>query len=186
MRYFLGFFATILLILLVIILLFHGGGNKPKAPTGKTLASYATTDAELRLTTDGPVNAEEVHPQIIISVNRRNVIYEQVGGYNGNIIKRQQFNNTENAYAAFLLSLAHAGFAKTVSNPDPASRDERGYCPLGDRYVFELIQDGKDIMRYWATSCGKPKTYLGSVDTTLTLFHAQVPKYDDLTQDIPL
>ncbi len=59
MRYFLGFFATILLILLVIILLFRGGGNKPKVPTGKTLASYATTDAELRLTTDGPVNAED-------------------------------------------------------------------------------------------------------------------------------
>ncbi len=185
MRYFLGFFATILLIFLLIFLLFSGD-KKPKAPTGKTLDSYAATDAEVRLTTDGPVNAEEQHKQVRISVNRQNVTFEHIGGYNGNIVKRQQFNNTENAYTAFLLSLAHAGFTRTETKPDPALRDERGYCPEGDRYVFELVQNDKDVLRSWATSCDKPKTYLGAVGLTLDLFQAQVPNYSDLTQDIVL
>ncbi len=63
MRYFLGFLITILLLFMLILLLFRGG-SKPKVQvTGKALSSYATTDAEVRLTTDGPVNAEEEHQQ---------------------------------------------------------------------------------------------------------------------------
>ncbi|HVA10893.1 MAG TPA: hypothetical protein VNG32_01875, partial [Candidatus Dormibacteraeota bacterium] len=72
----------------------------------------------------------------------------------------------------------------TDGNNDPKASDERGYCPLGDRYIFEFNENGQDLERYWATSCGSPKTYLGAFTLTVSLFTAQVPNYSTLTQNI--
>lgn len=181
MRYFMAFFAALLLLFLLIFLLFHGGG-KPRSPIGKTLYSYSATDAEVRLTIDGPINADQDHRQARITVSSSDVTFDRIQGYDGNVINTKSYANTDNAYAVFLLALAHAGF--TNGNNDPQLSDERGYCPLGDRYIFELIQDNKDLERYWATNCGSPKTYLGSLSLTLSLFEAQVPNYSALNQDL--
>jgi hypothetical protein len=181
MRYFLAFLVLVALIF-VLILLFFGGG-KSKAPlTPKTLDSYATTDAEVQLTIDGPINANQNHQGVHITVSRDDVTFEQLQGYDGDAVNTQIFANTESAYTNFLLALAHAGFTK--GNNDPNARDERGFCPEGERYVFELTQDNKDIERYWSTSCGAPQTYQGAVGLTLDLFKAQVPNFIGLTQNI--
>ena len=183
MRYFVAFLITMGLIFLLVVLLF-GGGGKPKAPlTVKTLHSYASTDAEVQMTIDGPVNANQNHQQVRVTVGRDNVSFEQLQGYDGNVTNMQDFANTQNAYTVFLFSLARGGFSQ--GNNDPSLSDERGFCPLGDRYIFELIQDGRDIERYWATSCGN-KTYLGAFDLTVNLFKAQVPNYDKLAQNFTL
>ena len=184
MKYFVGFLITLGLIFLLIILLFRGGGE-PKTPTSnKTLVSYASTSAEVSLTTDGPINAVSEHRQIRITVSRDNVTYEELQGYDGNVTKMQPFANTENAYSNFLRALAIAGFTK--GNTDKAMNDERGYCALGNRHIFEMNQAGRQIQRFWATSCGNPKTYLGNLSLTLELFQAQVPGYSDLSQDVDL
>jgi|SRR5665213_2151955 len=183
MRYFIAFFITMGLIFLLVVLLF-GGGKSKTPPTVKTLASYASTNAEAQLTIDGPINANQNHQQVQINVGRDDVTLEQLQGYDGDVTSMQNYANTQNAYANFLLALAHAGF--TLGNNDPKSADERGFCPLGDRYVFQLTQDGKDIERYWATSCGSPKTYLGALDLTISLFKAQVPNYGKQTQNFIL
>jgi len=172
------------LILLLIILLFRGGG-KPKVPvTSKTIDSYATTNAETILTIDGKVNAASLHKQLRITVDRDDVKFEQIDGYEGNVVKMEHYPNNESAYSNFLLALGHAGFTK--GDNTKALRDERGYCAQGQRYIFELRQDNKDIQRFWATSCGKPKTYLGVLSLTLELFQSQVPNYDELTRNVEL
>jgi hypothetical protein len=184
MRYFLAFLVTLGLILSLFFLLFHGG-SKPKVPlTTRTLGSYASTDAEAVLTIDGPVNANQDHQAVRITVGHDDVTFEQIQGYQNTVVNSQNYANNQDAYVNFLLALAHAGFTRGDANPNHG--DERGYCALGDRYIFELKQDNKDIERYWATSCGSPKTYNGSVNLTLALFQAQVPKYSDLTQNIRL
>jgi hypothetical protein len=183
MRYFLAFLITLGLIFSLFLLLFHGS-SKPKTPAGKTLDSYSTTDATVRMTIGGPINADQNHNAIRITVGSNDVTYEQLRGYQGNAVNVQSFANNSDAYANFLLALSHAGFTQGST---PASyKDERGYCPLGARYVFELNQDGQEIERYWATNCGKPKTYLGALNLTITLFQAQVPGYSNLTQNIAL
>ena len=126
------------------------------------------------------LSAQEVR----VTVSPDNVTYEQLQGYNGNVVNMKNFANNQDAYAAFLKSLAHAGF--TNGNKNSKASDERGYCPLGDRYVFQFSDGGQDLQRYWATSCGNPKTYLGSLPITISLFKAQIPGYDDLTQDLQL
>lgn len=182
MRYFVGFLITLGLLILLLIMLFSGGGDdKAKVPqTKRTLPDLAATTAEMRLTTDGPVNADQLHQKSRISVDRNNVTFEQIKGYGGDVTSMQKFANTREAFSTFLLALNHAGFTK--GNPDKALRDERGYCALGSRYIFEVVENGKTLQRFWSTSCGKPKTYLGNVGLTINLFRAQVPDYNQLSK----
>jgi hypothetical protein len=184
MRYFLGFLITIGLLILLIILLFHGN-SKPKVPnSSKPLSSFATTDAEAVLTTQGAVNYDQNHSQIRITVDRDNVTYEEIKGYEGSVVKRQSFANNVSAYQTFLISLSKAGF--TQGNTDPALKDERGYCPLGQRFVFAFRQGDKELQRFWSTNCGGPKTFNGNANLTITLFQNQVPNYTELSGNVTL
>lgn len=181
-RYFIGFIAIFGLITLMIILIFHGGG-KPK-PTPRTLESYATTDAQVRLTIDGPINADQIHQQVQIIVSNISSTFKQIQGYQGNVVNQKSYASNVNAYTNFLAALGHAGFTSGTNNP--ALKNEMGYCPLGSRYIFELQQDGQDIERFWSTSCGSPKTYAGNTGLTLTLFQAQIPDYNALTTNLSI
>lgn len=186
MRYFIGFLVTIGLIILLIVLLFTGGGgsNPEKPKTTKALSEYASTDAVVRLTIDGPIVADQDHQAVQITVGQDDVTYSQVQGYQGTVVKQQSFVNNQNAYSNFLYALGHAGFTRGDNSKDRAN--EKGYCPRGNRYIFELIDGGNDIQRYWATNCKGTKTYTGDTSLTLTLFQAQVPGYNDLTQGLSI
>jgi hypothetical protein len=185
MRYYIGFLVTFGLLILLVFLLFHGG-NKANVPTTSApLYSYASTGSQVRLTIDGPINANQDHVQVQITANQNIVTYDQIQGYDGNVINQQQFNNSENAYSAFLHALEVAGF--TEGNTSRALSDEQGQCSLGDRFIFELIQNGNDIERFWVTSCPKSlRSYEGDAPLTITLFEAQVPEYGTLTKNLAL
>lgn len=186
-RYFVGLFLTIGLIILLIMLIVGGGdgGQKSKDAkvplTKKELTSYANTGAEVRFIIDGPVNSVEEHRQAEISVSRNNTRYEQRTGYNGQVLKSYNFPNTQASFSEFLNALANVGFTQGILTAENA--DESGFCPTGNRYVFELINDSKTLQRFWATSCGNDiGTYKGQLAPTLKLFRAQVPDYVDLNR----
>jgi hypothetical protein len=184
MRYFIGLLVTLGLFILLIILLM-GGGNKGGTPSRpKTLTDYANTDAQVIMTIDGPVNADSLHNQIRITVDKTNVTYEHIKGYQGDVVKTKLYANNEDAYDVFLHALLHAGYDR--GSNDPALKDDRGWCATGDRYIFELVQNGKTLQRYWDTTCHNTHTYEGSTSLTTTLFEAQVPNYDGLTENIQL
>lgn len=190
MRYFVGFLITIgLLILLIVLLLTGGGGKKSPKTTGDKprttteLAAYADTDAVVRWTADGQINANSLHTSLQVTVGREEVVYEQMTGYQGQVVKRQVYNNNQDAYSSFLYAIGRAGF--TLGKTDSNLANENGYCSLGRRYVFELREGDHDIQRYWATSCGGgAKTYEGNLPLTLQLFQLQVPDYTDLTNNL--
>lgn len=183
MRYFIGFLITVGLIIFLIYLLFSGGGEKPQ-PAAKSLESYAPTSAEVSMHIDGPVNSSSLHQQIRVTVSRDDVTYEQMQGYNGNVTKLEVYPNTEESYRNFLRALATSGFTKGNKSED--YKNETGHCPLGSRYVFELRDGLRSIQRFWTTTCGKPKSYLGNAPVTIELFEKQVPNYDDLSQNVRL
>lgn len=194
MRYFIGFLVTTGLIIVLIVLLFtgHSGNNgndrqvqttgqKPK--TTSQLASYADTDVVARLTIDGKINADSNHSAIRITVGREDVTYEQILGYQGAVVNRLDFANNQSAYSNFLYALGRAGFTRGDNNPRLAN--EKGFCPLSRRYIFELRDGDHDIQRYWATYCGGiPKTYQGVLSLTINLFQLQVPKYQEMVSKI--
>jgi hypothetical protein len=182
MRYLVGFLLAIGLLIILIIMLVSGG-NKGQVPqTAKTLDSYAATDAAASMVIDGPINAAGEHQIIRITVDRENVTYEELRGYDGSVTEMHKFSNSENAYDVFLHALRHAGF--TQGDTSSKAGDEKGYCPLGERYIFQLVQGDESIERFWATSCGNPKTYHGNLGVTIALFKAQVPDYDKLSSNV--
>jgi hypothetical protein len=183
MRYYIGLVVTLGLIVLVLFLLFHGGGKPTVPKTSAPLYSYANTGSDVRLTIDGPINASDDHQQVQITVNQNVVTYDQFQGYDGQVVNQQQFANSENAYSAFLYALALNGF--TDGNTSSALSNEQGHCALGERYIFELMQNGNDLERFWATNCANViKSFNGNLPLMLTLFEAQVPNYQTLTAGI--
>ncbi len=181
MRYLIGFFITIGLIILLIVLLFSGGDNpSKKVPTsGKPLSSYASTDVKVRLTIDWPINAAQNHRQTQITVDRNSADLTLFKGYDREVIRNQSYNNSQAGYSAFLHALELLNFTKGDTSND-SLKSEAGHCAIGQRYIFEIIQDGHDIERYWATSCNGPHTYQGNVSMTLDLFQRQIPNYQSV------
>ena len=182
-RYFFGFLVAIGLIILIVILIFSGGGKpSTKAAQPAKLPSYANTDAVVRMTIDGPITAVQSHNSVQVTVVQNSSTLNLIQGYDGNVIKSKTYPNTLNSYSAFLYSLYYSGYSEG-SNAADLSNDV-GFCPSGNRYVFELIQNGKDIQRYWTTNCGgsTPKSYNGNIGQTINLFQAQIPDYNVLTQ----
>lgn len=184
MRYIFGFLIAIGLSILLVVLLMSGGKKGAPHAQSKTLINYADSDAQVSMLIDGPINADPQHHQVLVTVNKNNVTYEHIEGYQGHAVDTRIYSNNEAAYDAFLHALMRVGF--TLGNNNPTLRDGDGYCPGGDRYTFKLTQDGATIEKYWNTSCNNTKTYLGNTNLTMSLFEAQVPNFDGLTQNIPL
>ena len=184
MRYIIGLLITIGLLILLIMLIITSGHRKSSTPTPKPLSSYSTTDAQTRMIIDGPINAEQTHEQIQIIVGQDAVVYEQIQGYNGTVVNSQTYANTQSSYYNFLRALEVASF--TTGNHDPHLTNNTGFCPLGNRYNFQIIQDNSYVQNLWATTCTGDKTYGGKVSLTVTLFEAQVPNFQDLTQNLTI
>ncbi|HVV66789.1 MAG TPA: hypothetical protein VHB72_01805 [Candidatus Saccharimonadales bacterium] len=186
MRYFIGFLVTIGLLIILVVLLFSGGGgpNSKKPKTTKALTDYASSNAVVRMTIDGPINADTNHTAVRVTVGKDDATYQQIQGYQGTVVNTQSYANNENAYSNLLYALGHAGFTKGDNNKLLAN--EKGYCPLGKRYVFELLDGNNTVERYWTTSCGsaQPRTYKGNTTLTISLFEYQIPDYFTLTQSL--
>lgn len=181
MRYFTAFLVAIGLIVLVLVIIIKSLTGPPSKPP-IDLNSYANTSATAQLTIDGPINADQTHQQVQIMVGNTGNQFQILQGYQVTVTTNKSFESNETAYAVFLHALNLAGF--TEGNPDPKLSDERGYCPDGDRYIFELTEGADTIERFWATSCGGQGTYGGNTALTLDLFEKQVPNYDDLVGNV--
>lgn len=185
MRYIISFLIAIGLIVLFVILLlraiFGGGGGETPQERRINLADYANTGVIMRMVTEGPVNANELHRQVYIEVGRDNNNIQLVHGYQGDVVRTEQFNSNSNAYGSFLRAIDLLGY--TNGNKSEAAADFRGHCPFGNRYIFQ-IREGSDVkQQFWSTSCGDEGTLHGQADEIIQLFQAQIPGYDDLTDD---
>jgi hypothetical protein len=183
MRYFLGFLAAIGLIVLVFILVLRGfsGGGKP--PVNKAvLSDYTSTETVMQLTLDGPVNADQNHERVRITIGRTINTIEIMKGYENKVVDSRIYPNNEEAYGNFLRSLQLLGYTK--GNADPKFADERGACPLGQRYVYEIVSGDASVQRFWNTSCNGGGTFTGAANNIRTLFKQQIPDYSQLTRKL--
>lgn len=184
MKYLVTFF---IIAVLIIFGVFIFGINKKSTPKPVTvvpssLHDYASTSAEVRLTIDGQVNGDDLHRAIRITVGRNQRKLEVIQGYQGNVIDSKTQDNNEPAYDVFLRSINNAGFTKERKTK---ITDERGVCPAGNRYVYELLNTENNNMRRWSTSCGTG-TFGGQSPLVRTLFQSQITDYETITSTIEL
>jgi hypothetical protein len=175
MRYFFGFLLAIGLIVLVFVLIFKGFHHTSAPKNQLNLTNYVQTDTAVRYTLDGPITADQKHVGIRITVNNISATIETYHGYGKTVTQTKTYINTQESYANFLRALQLAGY--TSGSTDPKKTDERGFCPLGNRYIFEVVNRGEDLQRFWFSSCGQG-TFRGKSPLVRTLFRQQVPDYD--------
>jgi hypothetical protein len=179
MRYFFGFLAAVGLIIVVFILILRAFGSRTPEAT-IDLLDYAKTDTVVQLTVDGPVSSEQTHQRYRVTVGRDFSTIELTKGYEGERQDLRSYESNETAYANFLRALQLLGYTKGDTTPEKA--DERGQCPDGSRYVYEIISDNRRIQRFWSTSCGRG-TYGGNAAQTRQLFIRQVPEASIVLDD---
>ncbi|MDB5169925.1 MAG: exported protein of unknown function [Candidatus Saccharibacteria bacterium] len=185
LRYIVGIGLVIVLLFVVIALIMRSGGDSKVPETKRELISYVDdSNVTVTETIIGPITAAESHNEAQISITNQTATLDVSQGFDGNVVASSTYPVTTNAFGEFLSALSRAGF--TEGNTDEGLKDDRGYCPTGQRYIFEIHDGSQTIQRFWATSCGGVKTYKGNLPLTLALFEAQIPSFGDLTDNTSL
>lgn len=175
-----GFIGFIIFLIIILVIFGHGGKKQTPVVVLKPLGDYADTTASVSFTTDGIVNADSLHISYRITVTSNQAELDVLQGYNPRVVQTNVFESNQEAYTVFLKSIANYGFlAKSTSAKIPAS--EVGSCPLGWRYILNLNQDGDDLSRTWASTCGRSVgNSLANISTVMRLFQNQIPNYSTL------
>ena len=186
MRYFVTFLIGIGLVVLVIIMLIRaifGGGSDTPQEQQIDLLGYANTNVVMRYTVWSGVEADQTHQQMRIDVSQYSSDIYVYNGYENTLVKNETFISNPSAYSDFLRGLQLLNY--TEGNPDEASADWRGECPTGQRYIYEIIDGSETVQQYWASSCGKNAggTFYGNINSVNNLFKAQIPTYQEFTED---
>lgn len=187
MRYFIGFLIILGLVILGIILfirLLFGGPDQADIPQAKSLTSYSSTATTMQLEISGPINVNQEHRRIQIEIGTSRNEIRIVRGFQNDVIRRESFNSNPDAYANFLRAIDLLGFTKGDGSESVA--DERGQCPTGQRFVFAITSGAETKQRFWSTSCGEGGSFQGSSEEIIELFQAQIPGYNDITEDVEL
>lgn len=179
--------GVVLLIILATVGIFSidwGGSDRPVKDAIKpvNIADFATSDTQVRVTARGPVNNNQEHQVMSITVGRTETVGVLFTGYQGEVSRTEQTASNEIAYKTFLSALQNSGFTSVQKAPRDIQYD--GACPKGTRYTFEFIGGSKLPPSSWATTCGKKTgTFAGELSTVLLLFERQVPsaQYQALT-----
>lgn len=185
MKYIIGVFGAILLLILVFVLLFNSGGNDqtPTATETVQLADYASKNSTVTHTTVGSVVGQESQRSIRIVVTPSERRLEILGDFEQTVISSQTFANSAVAYEAFLSAIDGQGFTRSK---ETAIQDPRTVCPTGQRFVYDLTEDGDAVSNLWSVSCDKSGSFDGRASVVLQLFQDQIPDYDNLVQDVEL
>lgn len=162
----------------IVIFSIDWGGNSAIQDAIKpvNIADYSTTDVKVRMSIRGPVNNNQEHQDMQITVGRDSNFGELFSGYQGTVVRAEQTANNPTSYKDFLSALHNAEFTKLKLSPRGLQYD--GVCPTGKRYTFEFLDGGDDTpASSWATSCAKKEgTFDGDISTVKSLFNAQIPK----------
>jgi hypothetical protein len=183
MRYLVGFLSIFALILLVLLLIIRGFSGDGGGDDRKQLTTYARTGTVMRLTIDGPINADLQHQGVRITVGRSETQVEILQGYRQIPVASQTYTSNEEAYGTFLRALQLMNYDRGDKNP--TLRDERGFCPDGNRYIFEIANGSNQIQRYWRTSC-KEGNFKGDLPGIVDLFENQIPDYGKFIKGVEL
>lgn len=175
----------ILLLVILVVFIFRRGSDEP-IPVGeaqKVLHDYANSEATVSLTTQGRLVGDDKYRSVRVTVGRDFRRVEVLAGYNGIVEKSQDFSNNQTAYDAFLRALEQRGFTKERKAATP---DERGACATGNRYVYELKENGDQLQRAWSTSCDAGQGTFAGNQVIRQLFQAQITDYGKFISGVSL
>jgi hypothetical protein len=184
MKFIMAVLGVILLVVLVIVLFTRGGGDKQPTVKPVVVSEEAREGVSVVLTTRGKLVGEDERRGIRITVNQDERRLEILTGYEEAVERAQVYPNTHAAFENFLVALDQMGFNRSRLS---AIEDERGACPTGKTYIYELREYSQQLVRLWDTSCGSKIGTMDGKDTTVRkLFEEQIPDYTKQVQGVDL
>lgn len=184
MRYFIGFLVVIALVVGVFLLVLRGFSGRDQAPKNEiTLTDYAGSETVVSMTVEGRVLADQNHYSYRVVVGRDANTIEVRQGYENKVTTARTYPNNSEAYADFLRALQLQGFTKGDSNKD--NRDSRGFCPNGQRVIYQIETAGQEVQYFWTSTCGGG-TFRGNSETIRPLFGRQIPDFDTIVNRVRL
>jgi hypothetical protein len=190
MRYVLGAIGVVLLAFLAIFLLTRHStptnpNQKPGAKQAIKLLDYTDkTGSQVQWTRQGPLVGEDQRRAVRISISPSTRLIEILDGYELTTERSQTYPNTPAAYETFLHGLDLAGFVKErkVTNTD-----ERGVCPLGNTFVYDLSDADNHPIHLWSVSCSLAAgPFAGNAFLIQQLFQNQIPDYNQQVHNVRL
>lgn len=164
-----------------------GRGNRKPATVNQPqivhVADYVDDSAsKVSWTMQGRLLGQERRRSVQITVSAGERKVELIEGYNNKVSKSITLPNDKAAYTNFLIALENINFAKERKVVQP---DERGVCPLGMSYIYELHSGAEQKSRLWSDSCSsKNGTFAGVALTAKQLFKNQIPDYEKFVAGI--
>jgi hypothetical protein len=162
----------LIILTIVMIVKIMSGPSTPAAPR-VNVGRYGSTNASATLLIDGITNIDQSHYQLRITVSGASNQVDTIQGYQGTVIRSQTYSNNSAGFTQFLQSLQLLGFSNGVKS----SVDYRGYCPTGQRYLYQFNSGSTDLFSFWSTSCGQG-TFRGNGQQVRLLFERQIPTKD--------
>ncbi|TAK89222.1 hypothetical protein EPO04_03965 [Patescibacteria group bacterium] len=138
------------------------------------VSDYANnSNAEVRITIQGPVVANENFRSGMITVSPSSRSITAYKTYNNEVIQSEVLPNNSAAFTQLMDALQVSGFGKRTKSDQ---QQVASSCPTGFRYTYELRENGNVVLQTWETSCNTPRaTFGGNVGLTNQLFRAQIP-----------
>lgn len=186
MRYILGVLGVLVILIIAIVLLVtrNDGSDSPSQSNQSTkLVDYAGKNSTVSHTTYGKLvgNEQRQAVRIIVTPNERRL--EILNSYDETVVSSQTYANTRVAYENFLSAVQNLGF---ITGRKSNIADPRGVCPTGNRFAYDLSEDGQSVTNLWSNSCDKTGTFAGNPTVVRQLFQAQIPDYKAQTSSIRL
>ena len=181
MRYFLAAIVVIFFIIIVFVLVLQGFTGTGQPVPKSNLTQYAYTDTVMQYTVDGPVTANQTHMGIRVTIGQYASTIQVYEGYQNDVLRSQTFNNNQSSYYVFLRALELLDYTSGIKSP--ALADPRGYCPTGNRFTYQIINEdtSTNIQNYWSSTCGQGN-FTGETGQINSLFVAQIPDYAQFTE----
>ncbi len=180
--------TVIFLLVLLGIVLFSGDGKKETqkktstVPKAVVLNDFIDRDSRVSFVLDGKVNGDDIHRSVKITVARGSRNVELIQGYEGQVIKSASFGNNPQAYDVFLRSLARQNFTK--ERKKVTQTEVRGSCPLGNRYIYQIIDNSDIKFTSWSSTCQNTGTSAANVRIVNDLFQKQIPDYQKFVSGV--
>src|ERR1700694_4011901 len=187
LRYLFVFALFILLAVFGTVFLIKQITHKDTSHLGKTKiihpADFIDVDnSTVSWTEQGRLLGEDQRRSVRVTVSATQRQVELLDGYNQTLEKSITQPNNKTAYSTFLIALENLRFGQ---DRIVKQGDERGDCPLGLRYIYEIHQGSDQKLHTWSDSCNAANgTFAGDSYTTRQIFKAQITDYNQFVAGV--
>lgn len=152
--------------------------NEPKPIV---LTDYATTDSQVVYTYQGRIVGDDAYREARITIDQNSRLVQVIQGYQGHVIKSHSLDNNPNAYRTFIYALSKYNFATARKT---TNTDSTGACPLGYRFIYDMYNEGKQILHLWGSTCTGVGTTRANTSAVNQLFQNQITGYSQFISGV--